>query len=210
MRAPATLQQARAQLAQAEANRSLAEREYRRQHAVNPQATTQTSIDQANAQLQSQTAAVDSATCAGADRVTGEPDDPGSRGHRRRTPGARSRRPKANLEQARGQSLLHRLRSPQDGWITERNVDKGTFVQAGQQVFYIVTPQAWIDGELQGDPACRHKARPESCRSASMPIPTCICTATWTASRPAAARASRPSRPRTPPATSSRSSAACR
>jgi len=150
VKAPATLQQAKAQLAQAEANRSLAEREYRRQHAVSPQATTQTSIDQANAQLQSQAAAVDSAnaqvqiaslvnqTIQAAEDTVGERQ-------------AAVAEAKANLEQAQVNLSYSDIRAPQDGWITERNVDNGTFVQAGQQVFYIVTRQAWIVANFKED-----------------------------------------------------------
>src|SRR4051794_26518809 len=56
--APANLQQAEAQLQQAKANQSQADRDYKRQHSVDPRATTQTNVDQATAQLQSANAAV--------------------------------------------------------------------------------------------------------------------------------------------------------
>jgi membrane fusion protein (multidrug efflux system) len=58
---------------------------------------------------------------------------------------------KANLEQAQVNLSYSDIRAPQDGWITERNVDNGTFVQAGQQVFYIVTRQAWIVANFKED-----------------------------------------------------------
>lgn len=143
VRAPATLQQAQAQLAQADANRMQAEREYRRQHAVNPQATTQASIDQANAALASQTAAVSSAhaqlqiaslvdqTIQAAKDTVGERQ-------------AQLAQAQANLAQAQVNFSYTEIRAPADGWITQRNVDKGSFIQAGQQVFFIVTKQPWI------------------------------------------------------------------
>jgi membrane fusion protein, multidrug efflux system len=143
VRAPATLQQAQAQLAQAQANREQAEREFRRQHAVSPQATTQTNIDQANAALASQTAAVSSAQAqvqiASLVKQTIEADED-TVGQRQ----AQLAQAQANLEQAQVNFSYTEIRAPADGWITERNVDNGTFVQAGQQVFYIVTTQPWI------------------------------------------------------------------
>jgi membrane fusion protein, multidrug efflux system len=148
VRAPANLQQAQAQLVQAQANRTQADREYRRQHAVDPRATTQTSVDQATAQMQADTAAVDSAnaqvkiaslvqqTIQAAEATVGQRQ-------------AQIAQAKANLEQAEANLSYTEVRAPQDGWITQRNVDLGTFVQAGQQVFYIVTPQVWISAAFK-------------------------------------------------------------
>ncbi len=143
VRAPATLQQAQAQLTQAQANRMQAEREYRRQHAVNPQATTQTSIDQANAGLASQTAAVSSANAqvriaSLVDQTIQAAED--TVGERQ----AQVAQAQANLEQAQVNFSYTEIRAPADGWITQRNVEKGSFIQAGQQVFFIVTKQPWI------------------------------------------------------------------
>ena len=56
---------------------------------------------------------------------------------------------KANLAQAEVNLSYTELRAPQDGRITRRNVDLGTFVQAGQQVFYIVTPQVWVTANFK-------------------------------------------------------------
>jgi membrane fusion protein (multidrug efflux system) len=143
VRAPATLQQAQAQLVQAQANRDQAEREYHRQHAVSPQATTQSSIDQANTALASQTAAVSSAnaqvqTASLVDQTIKAAED--TVGERQ----AQLRQAQASLDQAAVNFSYTEIRAPADGWITQRNVDTGTFVQAGQQVFYIVTTQPWI------------------------------------------------------------------
>lgn len=143
VRAPATLQQAEAQLTQAQANRMQAEREYRRQHAVNPQATTQASIDQANAALASRTAAVSSASAqvriaSLVDQTIQAAED--TVGERQ----AQLAQAQANLEQAQVNLSYTELRAPVDGWITQRNVEKGSFIQAGQQVFFIVTKHPWI------------------------------------------------------------------
>jgi membrane fusion protein (multidrug efflux system) len=148
VRAPATLQQAQAQLQQAEANRAEAERDYRRQRAVDPRATTQTNVDQATAQMQSTNAAVANAKAqvriaelvqqniqAAVDTVTQRQ--------------AQVAQAEANLAQAEVNLSYTDLVAPADGLITRRNVDLGTFVQAGQQVFYIVTPQVWVTANFK-------------------------------------------------------------
>ena len=55
----------------------------------------------------------------------------------------------ANLAQAEVNLSYTELRAPQDGNITRRNVDRGTFVQAGQQLFYIVTPHVWVTANFK-------------------------------------------------------------
>ena len=148
VRAPATLQQAQAQLAQAQANQAQAQREYNRQHAVDPRATTQTSIDQANAQLQSNAALVKSADAQVRiaslvqQTIQAAEDTVAQRV-------AQVEQAKANLVSAEINLSYTDLRAPQDGRITRRNVDLGTFVQAGQQVFYIVTPQLWVTANFK-------------------------------------------------------------
>jgi membrane fusion protein, multidrug efflux system len=147
-RAPATLLQAQAQLAQAQANQSQAQRDYNRQRAVDPRATTQTDIDQATAQRQSNAATVKSAEAqvqianlvqqtiqAAEDTVTQRM--------------AQIEQAKANLATAEINLSYTDLRAPQNGRITRRNVDLGTFVQAGQQVFYIVTPRVWVTANFK-------------------------------------------------------------
>ena len=66
------------------------------------------------------------------------------------------------------------------------------------------------DREFQGDPARSHAAGPAGDASRSTPIPIATSAATSPASSPAPAPPSRCCRPRTPPATTSRSSSACR
>ena len=147
-RAPATLLQAEAQLAQAQANQSQAQREYNRQRAVDPRATTQTSIDQATAQLASNAAQVKSAQAQVQiaslvqQTIRAAEDTVAQRQ-------AQVEQSEASLAQAEINLTYTDLTAPQDGRITRRNVDLGTFVQAGQQVFYIVTPQIWVTANFK-------------------------------------------------------------
>ena len=117
----------------------------------------------------------------------------------------------ANLAQAELNLSYTEVRAPQDGRITKRNVDPGTFVQAGQQSFYIVTPQVWITANFKETQLNRHASRSAVDDRTVDAYPNLeAAAAISTASRTAAARGSPPSRPRTRPATTSRSCAECR
>lgn len=148
VQAPASLQQAQAQLAQAQANKSQAELAYIRQHAVDPRATTQTNIDQANAQNRSTTTAVTNAEAQVkvAELVQQNIQSAEDTVRQREAQVAQS---EASLAQAEVNLSYTDLIAPQDGYITRRNVDLGTFVQAGQQVFYIVTPDVWVTANFK-------------------------------------------------------------
>jgi membrane fusion protein (multidrug efflux system) len=41
------------------------------------------------------------------------------------------------------------VRAPSDGWITRRNVQLGSFLQAGVSLFSIVTPQVWVTANFK-------------------------------------------------------------
>lgn len=148
VRAPATSQEAQAALRQAQANQAQAERDYRRQHAVDPRATTQTSVDQATAQMQTTTAAVENAQAQlkVANLVQQNIQAAEDTVHEREAAVAQA---EASLAQAEVNLSYTDLVAPADGLITRRNVDLGTFVQAGEQVFYIVTPQVWVTANFK-------------------------------------------------------------
>ncbi len=148
VRIPATLQQAQAQLDQAQANQAQAERDYKRQRAVDPRATTQTSVDQATAQMQTTRAVVANAQAQVqiAGLVQQNIQAAEDTVHEREASVAQA---EANLAQAEVNLSYTDLTAPADGLITRRNVDLGTFVQAGQQLFYIVTPQVWVTANFK-------------------------------------------------------------
>jgi membrane fusion protein (multidrug efflux system) len=148
VRAPANLAQAQAQLAQARANQEQAEENYRRQRAVDPRATTQTNVDQATAQLKSNTATVSAAqanvqVAALVQQAIQTAEDQVKQAE------AQVAQAEANLLTAEINLSYTEIRAPQDGRVTKRNVDLGTFVQAGQQSFYIVTPQVWVTANFK-------------------------------------------------------------
>ncbi len=143
VQAPADLQQAQAQLAQSRANQINAQREFRRQHNVDPRATTQTSVDQASAQFLSSSASVNSAD-AQVQIAALVPQNVKSAQDTVKQRAAQVEQAEANMAQAELNLSYTEIHAPHDGHITQRNVDVGTYAQAGQQVFYLVTPNIWV------------------------------------------------------------------
>jgi membrane fusion protein (multidrug efflux system) len=148
VRAPANLDQAQAQLAQAEANYQQAEQDYRRQRSVDQRATTQTNVDQATAQMKSATANVKNAK-AQVDIASLVRQNIESAEATVKQREAQVAQAKANLAQAEINLSYTELRAPQDGRITKRNVEKGTYLQAGQQILYVVTPEIWVTANFK-------------------------------------------------------------
>ena len=141
--APANLVQAQAQLQQARANQANAAQTYQRQHSVDPRATTQTNTDQANAQLRSSNASVNSsqAQLQTAGLVT---QNIQAAEETVKQQEAQVEEMKASLAQAELNLSYTAIRASQDGYVTQRNVDLGTYAQAGQQIFYLVTTNWWV------------------------------------------------------------------
>jgi membrane fusion protein (multidrug efflux system) len=143
VRAPANLAQAQAQLAQARASLAQSDNDSRRQHGVDPRATTQTNVDQATTAVRSNAANVQSAeaqlSVAALVKETIETAEATLKQRKAQVEQAR-----ANLAQANLNLSYTDVTAPQDGQITRRNVDLGTFAQAGEQVFYLVTRNVWV------------------------------------------------------------------
>lgn len=148
VRAPANLEQAQAQLAQAEANQQQAGQEYRRQRSVDQRATTQTTVDQATAQMKSATAAVKNAKAqVDVAALVQQNIEAAEATVKQRQ--AQFEQNKANLAQAEINLSYTELRAPQDGRVTKRNVEKGSYLQPGQQVLYVVTPEIWVTANFK-------------------------------------------------------------
>ncbi len=119
-----------------------AQAEYRRQRGVDPRATTQQSIDAANAQLRSAQAGWPAprrswrwrsrSSCKSASR---RPTSKPANASRSGQSAAGNRQP---------EPLLYRSPRPFDGFVTKRNVQPGTLVQAGTALFSLVSPNVWV------------------------------------------------------------------
>jgi membrane fusion protein (multidrug efflux system) len=140
--------QAQAQLAQARAQYADAERNYRRQRDVDQRATAQSDIDQTTQQLISAKAQVNQAA-ANLSIAALVQENIASAALEVAQRQAQLAQAQASLDNAQTQLTYNYIRAPQDGWITMRNVELGTYLQAGAQVFYIVTPQCWITANFK-------------------------------------------------------------
>jgi membrane fusion protein (multidrug efflux system) len=146
--APARLAAAEAQLAADRANRDLNDLEARRQTSAGPRATPQTAIDTAlaNARASAATVAFDQAQVQINQLVRQEIDQAKAQLAQLE---AQVQQAQAQLAQAELDLSYTELRAPQDGWVTERNVDLGTYLQAGQQIFSLVTPEVWVTANFK-------------------------------------------------------------
>lgn len=140
---PAQRDEARAQVLKAQADLANAEATYRRQRGVDPRATTQQNIDSANAQLRSAQAQLASARAQleVAEQVQLQIRQQETNVEARQQQVAQA---KAQLETAALNLSWTEVRAPFDGFVTKRNVQNGTLVQAGTALFSLVSPDVWV------------------------------------------------------------------
>ncbi len=145
---PAQRDQALADQAKAEANLLNAQADYRRQRGVDPRATSQRNIDSASAQLRSAQAQLQSA------KAQVEVASQVALQIRQQETNVEARQ--QQVEQAKAQlstadlNLSYtQVRAPYDGFITKRNVQLGTLVQAGSSLFSLVSPDIWITANFK-------------------------------------------------------------
>jgi len=146
--APAKLAGAQAQLLAAQATQFKAQADERRQRSLPKQATMQQDVDNAEAALRNANAAVGEAEAIlrGADIVA---QSIAQAEAQVRQLDAQVAQAQAQLEQAELNLAWTKLRAPQDGWVTKRNVDKGNYVQVGQSLMALVTPDIWVTANFK-------------------------------------------------------------
>ncbi|ELY2640817.1 HlyD family secretion protein [Cronobacter sakazakii] len=140
---PAQRDQAKAQVLRAQAELANARAEYQRQRGVDPRATSKQNIDTANAQLRSAEAGLANA------QAQLEVAEQVQLQIRQQETNVEARQ--SQVEQARAQLQTAELnlsytevRAPFDGYVTKRNVQNGTLVQAGSALLSIVSPDIWV------------------------------------------------------------------
>ncbi|MBT0727687.1 HlyD family secretion protein [Rosenbergiella australiborealis] len=145
---PAQLHQALADQAKAKANLANAESVYRRQHGVDPRATTQSNIDSATSQWRAAQADLQQAQ-AQVEIASQVP----LQLHQQETNIATRRQQVAQAEAQLATANLNlsytEVRAPYDGYVTKRNVQVGSLVQAGSALFSLVSPQIWITANFK-------------------------------------------------------------
>ncbi len=145
---PARLAAAQAQLDAARASWFKADADARRQRGLPRQATSQQDIDSANAALRAADAQVEQAQAA-VQQAEVAPQMIAEAAAQVRQLEAQVALAHAQLDQAELNLSWTKVTAPQDGWITKRNVEQGNYVQAGQAIFAIVTPEIWITANFK-------------------------------------------------------------
>lgn len=145
---PAQRDQALADQAKAQANLLNAEADYRRQRGVDPRATSQRNIDTAAAQLRSAQAQLQSAKAQVevASQVALQIRQQETNVEARQQQVAQAQ---AQLNTAELNLSYTQVRAPYDGFVTKRNVQLGTLVQAGSSLFSLVSPDIWITANFK-------------------------------------------------------------
>ena len=143
VRFPSDRQQSLAQLEQARANQTNTAHEYRRQRTVDQRATTQSTVDQATAQFVSARATTEQIEAQLRVANLVGPNIASSQTTVKQRE-AQVEQAQSSLAQAELNLSYTFIRAPIDGKITRRNVDLGTYLQPGQQVFYVTSPVTWI------------------------------------------------------------------
>ncbi len=145
---PARLLQAQGQLQQARGQLFQAQTDYKRQHAVTKEATTQQNVDQSTAQLE---LAQGQVAAAEAQVQQAEPvqQNIGQTVQQVNQLDAQMQQAQAQLDQAELNLSYTTITAPQDGWITKRNIEVGNYLQVGASIFSIVTPQVWVTANFK-------------------------------------------------------------
>jgi membrane fusion protein (multidrug efflux system) len=145
---PAQLVSAEAQKQSAAAILVQAQASYARQHEVDRRATTQENIDTSTSQQLSSNANLRSAQAQVA--IAGlVPEQIQQAMNAVAEKTAQVQQAESQLEQADLNLSYTEIRSPSDGFITMRAVQRGTYLTAGQTMFLIVTPDVWVTANFK-------------------------------------------------------------
>ena len=145
---PARLLQAQGQLQQAQGQLFQAQTDYKRQHAITREATSQQSVDQSTAALQQAQGQVAAAQAA-VQQAEPVQQNIGTADQQIAQIGGQGKQAQISLEQAELNLSYTTITAPQDGWITKRNIEVGNYLQVGATIFSIVTPQVWVTANFK-------------------------------------------------------------
>ncbi|MGD7068782.1 HlyD family secretion protein [Acetobacter sp. AAB5] len=140
---PGKLLQAKGQLEAAKAQEFKAQTDFRRQHVVERAATSQQDIDSARAALDAAKARVIAAQGAVQMAMPVQPNIQNTAIQITQEEAA-VKTAQARLETANLNLEWTEIRAPHDGWISQRNLEQGNYVQQGQSVISIVEPEVWV------------------------------------------------------------------
>ncbi len=145
---PAELTSARASVESARAALARAHADHDRLKKVDPRATTQTQIDASTeSELNAQAQLAD----AQAKQRTAElvQDNIDAAQAQVKQLEAQVAAAQADLDQTEINLGYTKLVAPFDGWVTKRNVEQGSYVQVGQSLFTLVSPDVWVTANFK-------------------------------------------------------------
>jgi len=145
---PARLSEAEANVANARAALFRAQTDYRRQHSMPAAATTQQAVDYATAAQQAALAGLAQAEAQMRQAMPVKPNIGQNAATVTRRQGELLEA-RAKLAQAELDLAWCVVTAPQDGWVTKRNVEQGNYVQQGQQILAIVSPEIWVTANFK-------------------------------------------------------------
>ena len=145
---PAALQVAQANLAAAKATLAQRQADFARQKSLPRQATTQQEVDSATSNLQNAQAQV---LLMQARVVQAEPvqQQVGETEKQVSQQEGQLEQAQSRLNQANLNLSYTVVKALQDGWVTRRQVDLGNYVQAGQQILALVSPDVWVTANFK-------------------------------------------------------------
>ncbi len=145
---PAQLKQAQGQQLEAQGRLYQAQREFDRQHHIDRAATTQQSVDSAAANLKIAQGQVEVATAQVQQAELIRENIAQTQARVKQLEG-QLQQARAAFEQAEINFGYTQVTAPHDGWVTRRNVEKGTLIQAGTLIMAIVQPEIWITANFK-------------------------------------------------------------
>lgn len=154
---PAKFAAAEATLTTERANLFKAQSEFQRQHDIPKEATTSHDIDFATATRNAAEGDVAQAEAQSRIAKPVELNIAEVQAHVEQLQGE-VKRAQGDLDQAKLNVGYCNVVAPQDGWVTKRGVEKGDYLQVGQQLFAIVGPEVWITANFKETELTRIRA----------------------------------------------------
>lgn len=145
---PADLDSARALVESAKATLTRAHADHERQRKVDVRATTEQQIDASNqAEIAAQASLADAQSkLRVAQLVQDNIDAAEAQVHQLEAQVGAAR---ADVEQAELNLGYTKVIAPFDGWVTKRNVELGSYIQVGQSLFSLVSPDVWVTANFK-------------------------------------------------------------
>jgi membrane fusion protein (multidrug efflux system) len=145
---PADLASADAAVNSAKATYTKAHADFVRQQKVDPRATTQQQIDAARQADESATATLEDAQAKLKTAQLVQQNIAQAQAQVKQLE-AQVASAKADADQAALNLSYTHLTAPADGWVTKRNVDLGSYLQPGQSLFSLVSPDVWVTANFK-------------------------------------------------------------